>query len=663
MHRWRAAGRLGEIRAADLRLTASEVAQLVGKVGVEISPDDAAVLTARTEGWAAGVQLAALSMRHESAPAQFIHNFAGTDRNVADFLVGEVLRRQPEELVTFLLETSVLDELSAPFCDAITGRSDSSVVLADLERENLFVIPLDNEQTLYRYHHLFAELLRKLLAARHPERLPELHRAASNWYARHDDPRRAVRHAILARDPALVTELLRGGVLSGFFTGAGEMIRDWINDLSRAHIEMSPELMIEYALALGLVGGFEDARAWLGRADEALAGDTTPMLRARLALARAITIGSLGDVEPAMRSAEAARELAGVGVDPLIDTGSRYVLLRCNLYLGNIATARALYDEDRAQPGDPTQLNRVLMDGMFSQVELEAGELHAAGVAAESCADAVAKLDGESHPGANDAFRTLGALAYEYDRLDEAEALFDRCVTLVWNGRPIFLLLSRLELGRIWNARGDLESALIELDLARAAARGLHVTTHGSGRRVPCAHPGRERQDRRRAGDHLATPRRPSAIGRADQASPRRTEHCRGRIAAGRDRRGESISKGSARICPPRRPSRARRGLSGYRSEAGARARSRTRRRIHPHHRRRRPGARGGARRNPAPPIRRRLRGRAGTGARAHDCGGFRPQCSALRRRDAQRTRADGAQVPRDRASRRERSRPSSTCR
>jgi LuxR family maltose regulon positive regulatory protein len=469
LHRWRAAGRLGEVRAAELRLTTSEVGQLVANVGVEISGEDAEVLATRTEGWAAGVLLAALSMRHETAPAAFIHNFAGTDRNVADFLVGEVLRRQPDDTVTFLLETSVLDELSAPFCDALTGRSGSGVMLADLERENLFVIPLDNEQTLYRYHHLFAELLRKLLAARHPERTLELHRVASAWYAQHDDPRRAVRHAILARDPMLVTSLVRGGVLAGFFTGSGEMVREWINDLSRASIDMPPELTIEYALALGLAGGFEDARAWLERAQGALADDAPPTVRARLAMARAITIGSVGEIEPAMEAAYQARSYVERGTDPLIDTGSRHVLLRGTLFTGDFAAARALLEEDRRQPGDPEQLDRVIFGGMFSQVELESGELEAARVAAERSVAAVAKLDAEGHLGTNDAFRTLGALAYEADHLDEAEALFERCVALVWSGRPVFMLLARIELARIWNARGEIEAAFVELDRARDA--------------------------------------------------------------------------------------------------------------------------------------------------------------------------------------------------
>jgi LuxR family maltose regulon positive regulatory protein len=262
---------------------------------------------------------------------------------------------------------------------------------------------------------------------------------------------------------------VRGGVLAGFFTGSGEMVQEWINDLSRARIDMPPELTIEYALALGLVGGFEDARAWLARAQVALADDAPPALRARLAMARAITIGSVGEIEPAMQAAYEARAIVERGTDQLIDTGSRHVLLRCKLFTGDHAAARALFEEDRRLPGDPEQLDRVILGGMFSQVELESGDLEAARVAAERSVATVAKLDAEGHRGTNDAFRTLGALAYESDQLDAAEALFDRCVTLVWRGRPIFMLLARIELARIWNARGEIETAFVELDRARDA--------------------------------------------------------------------------------------------------------------------------------------------------------------------------------------------------
>jgi LuxR family transcriptional regulator, maltose regulon positive regulatory protein len=469
LHRWRAGGRLNELRAAELRMSASEVTQFLGAVGIAVSTEDSAVLAERTEGWAAGVQLAALSMRHEPEPAAFIHTFAGTDRNVADFLIGEILERQSDDVVSFLLSTSVLDELSAPLCDQLMARSDSAAMLQRLERDQLFVLPLDNEQTLYRYHHLFAELLRRLLGAREPARSLELHHLASDWYAQHDDARRAVRHAILAEDPARVTALLRGQMLTEFFTGAGEMVREWINDLSRARIDTPAELMLEYALALTMIGALDDARAWLARVDATLPNDASSTTRARVAIAHALTLGLRGDVAPAMAACEQARALVRPGTDAFIDATLQNVMMRAYMYMDNLVAARALYDASRHQHGDPQDLEHVVLEGIFSQAQLEAGALESARHHAASAAASVVRLGAERHFGSNDILRTLAALAYEDNRLDEAEQLLELCIDLLQTGRPVFLLVTHLELARVWNARGDHETAFAELDRARAA--------------------------------------------------------------------------------------------------------------------------------------------------------------------------------------------------
>ena len=218
-----------------------------------------------------------------------------------------------------------------------------------------------------------------------------------------------MRHAILAHDPALVTRLLRSGLLAGFYTGSGVMVREWINDLSRANIEMPPELTIEYALALGVAGGFEDARAWLARADAALDSNAPNELRARLSMARALTIGSLGEVEEAIRAAHEARALVPIGTDELIDTGLQHLLLRTYIYTDDLAAAREVFEQSRPQPGEVLHLDRAILEGVFSHAQLEMGELEAARIAAERSAAAIAGLDAESHLGASDPLRTLGS--------------------------------------------------------------------------------------------------------------------------------------------------------------------------------------------------------------------------------------------------------------
>jgi LuxR family maltose regulon positive regulatory protein len=181
--RLRARGDLGEVRAGELRFTDAETATfLTEALGLELSDDDVARLQARTEGWPAALYLAALSLRGRGDPSSVIERFAGDDRFLVDYLTGEVLARQPPELRSFLLRTSILTRLSGPLCDAVADRSDSAALLAELERSNLLLVPLDSRREWYRYHHLFAELLQHELAATEPDALTVLHRRASDWY-------------------------------------------------------------------------------------------------------------------------------------------------------------------------------------------------------------------------------------------------------------------------------------------------------------------------------------------------------------------------------------------------------------------------------------------------------------------------------------------------
>ena len=193
--RLRARGELGEIRAADLRFTAEEAAEyLNGAMGLELTAADIATLEARTEGWIAALQLAALSMQGRDDAATFIAGFAGDDRFIVDYLAGEVLQRQPESVRRFLLQTSVLDRLQGSLCDAVTGATGGKAALESLDRQNLFVIPLDDRREWYRYHHLFADVLRARLLDEDPDAAGRAPSPGERLVRR---PRRAVR-----RDPA-----------------------------------------------------------------------------------------------------------------------------------------------------------------------------------------------------------------------------------------------------------------------------------------------------------------------------------------------------------------------------------------------------------------------------------------------------------------------------
>src|SRR4051794_36849237 len=187
LSRWRVRGELTEVRAADLRFTLEEASAYLNDVaGLQLAAPDVAALEGRTEGWVAALQLAALSLRGREDVSGFITRFTGNDRYIVDYLVEEVLRHQPDLVRDFLLRSAVLDRLTGPLCDAVTGRSDGGEMLLALERANLFVVALDDRREWYRYHHLFADVLRARLLAEQPDLVPLLHQRASQWYESHD---------------------------------------------------------------------------------------------------------------------------------------------------------------------------------------------------------------------------------------------------------------------------------------------------------------------------------------------------------------------------------------------------------------------------------------------------------------------------------------------
>src|SRR6516225_9745783 len=207
--RLRAAGEMIEIRARELRFAPEEAAALVRAVSdVELSEPDLADLMERTEGWPAGVYLAALSLRGHPSPHTFVRQFTGDNRFVVDFLAQEVLSRQPRKIRQFLTRTSVLGRFCAPLCDAVTGSANSVKILEVLERENLFIVPLDDTRQWFRYHHLFAQVLRGQLMRTEPELVPALHEKASAWHRLHGSADEAISHAIVAGDFAVAVDLI-----------------------------------------------------------------------------------------------------------------------------------------------------------------------------------------------------------------------------------------------------------------------------------------------------------------------------------------------------------------------------------------------------------------------------------------------------------------------
>jgi LuxR family maltose regulon positive regulatory protein len=277
-----------------LSLGCPEAAAVLAAAGVRLAEDRVALLVQRTEGWAAGLYLAALSLRDRADPEAFVDRFAGTSRHIADFLSEDVLARQTEDAIGFLLDTCVLEELTASLCDALTGRADADARLRELERSNLFVVPLDEERVAYRYHHLFAQYLRAELARRAPERVPELHRQAWLWYREHGLVGRAVAHAQAAGDVEVAGGLVAAAWSDLIRDGETETVRSWIEGFEDVYIEGHAPLSIAAAWTAALTGQRERAAHFTDAARRGTWEGRMPDGTASLESAIAVTSAAFG---------------------------------------------------------------------------------------------------------------------------------------------------------------------------------------------------------------------------------------------------------------------------------------------------------------------------------------------------------------------------------
>ena len=271
--RLRARGELVEVRVGDLRFTEIEATAYFNDVNaLDLGLADVATLERRTEGWAAALQLVALSLRGRDDAAAFIAGFAGDDRFVVDYLADEVLDRQPPSVRQFLLDTSTLDRLTAGLCNAVTGRTDGREMLESLERQNLFVIALDDNRRWYRYHHLFADVLHARLLDERPGDEPELHRRASDWYDRAGDPEASVRHALAAGDVGLAAARAELAVPGLNRERRESVIRRWIDDFPADVVKNRPVLAVGFIGALSRINEFDSLPRRLLDVERLLAG-------------------------------------------------------------------------------------------------------------------------------------------------------------------------------------------------------------------------------------------------------------------------------------------------------------------------------------------------------------------------------------------------------
>ncbi|MEO8288399.1 MAG: LuxR C-terminal-related transcriptional regulator [Chloroflexota bacterium] len=326
--RSRASGDLTELHADDLRLTPEEVASFLNRImGLELTPDDLSALEARTEGWIAGLQLAALALRDHRDPTTFIRTFSGSNRYIVDYLAAEVFERQPANVQNFLLQTAILDRMCAPLCDAVLNTpasgyeygvskglpeqaaSDSTVfsnrssqsMLEELERANLFVVPLDEDRHWYRYHHLFADVLRqRLTRSATGAAIVSLHERASAWYEQQGLAAEAVQHALMEPDGLRAAALIEQHGLNTIVSGQVQTALGWLSRLPQDLLRVRPLLSTFYALALLFTSDLEGAEARLQDAERCVGPDTTPadarIIQGYAAAMRANIAVSTGDL-------------------------------------------------------------------------------------------------------------------------------------------------------------------------------------------------------------------------------------------------------------------------------------------------------------------------------------------------------------------------------
>ncbi len=466
LHQLRTSGKLTEVRVAELAFTVGEAAELLRGQGLELSSGDVALLHGHTEGWAAGLRLAALTLRDHPDPARFIAEFAGDDRSVADYLTGEVLARQPQPVRAMLLRTSILDRLNGELADALTGRDDGERMLAELERAGAFVVPLERRHAWYRYHQLFAELLRVELRHEAPERIPELHRRAAVWFAAKGFPTEAARHALTAGDWQLATTV----VLEHWHElvlGDPIILRELLGLLPPELAGTDPEL------ALGAAA--DQAGAGLPT-DQHLAEvrrRRLPLLVATLRLGEAWRAGDLDAVAVAALEMLALLGQAGTAADPGAHDAARVFALaalavaeRCT---GDLEAADATLREGQAVAAR-AGLERPLLDStsQLALVEAARGRLRAAERTALQALEQAERQGCAKDPQTTAAHLALSVAYGHWNDLPAAEHHLEQAVATARSDSAPAVVAGVASV-RAWllQARGDVPGGLEAISAAR----------------------------------------------------------------------------------------------------------------------------------------------------------------------------------------------------
>lgn len=485
--RLRARGQLTELRAADLRFTPDEAATFLNEtMGLNLVADDVTSLETRTEGWIAGLQLAALSLRGRADASAFIRAFAGDDRYIVDYLVAEVLQRQPERVRTFLLQTSMLDRLTGPLCDAVTGQRDGKETLETLERSNLFVVPLDDKRQWYRYHHLFTDVLRAHAQAERPDQIAVRHRRASEWYEDNGLQSAAINHAVRSGDVERAADLIELIAVTMLGSSQEGILQRWLVALPDDLVRARPVLSVYSAFSAFSRGELaeaevhlQDAERWLDTTTDRLEHQNDSLVQmvvadnrawtslpGIIAIARGYLSGTTGDLAGTMNWAQ--RALDHLPADDHLWLGAAAALLGIALWTnGDLEASYQCYAEGLTLLGLAGHIRfQIACTYILADIRVTQGRLRDAFRLYEQTLQVATK---ESEPiwGTTDIYTGLSSLYCERDDLETAFEFLQKSKALgEYGGLQEFRYRWPLVMARIKEAQGDLDAALDLLDEA-----------------------------------------------------------------------------------------------------------------------------------------------------------------------------------------------------
>jgi LuxR family maltose regulon positive regulatory protein len=465
LSRLRGSGQLVELRATDLRFTQEEAPMFLNQVmGLELSSKDIAALETRTEGWVAGLQLAALSMRQSHDTQAFIDAFSGSHEYIMDYLTDEVLNQQPEETRSFLLQTSILDRLSGSLCDALTGQNNGHQTLESLRSANLFLLPLDDERRWYRYHHLMADLLRANLQEADPQLVPELHRRASLWYEQNGPMSEAIEHALQARDFERAAALIDQIAEETLMRSEVATLLSWVEALPADTVRARPRLSVMAAAALMLMGHSMEAI-------EDRLKDMAPS--AEVDGFHAVISTFSGDVRQGAELSRQALESLPES-DLFLRSVIIWILATIGMFDGHLReSVQTLTEAAQIAERAGNMIVAVIARCHAAEMTMALGRLHEAETIYRQSLEMATDKRGRPLPAISFAEVGLGELLRERNELDIAEQLLEDGIRHGQQSGVLGLMDGYVAMARLRQARGDVDGANHAIHLALDIAAGF----------------------------------------------------------------------------------------------------------------------------------------------------------------------------------------------